>query len=44
MSMDRVHTGGKKDFKVFESKGLKYNDSISVFEDDENEIKTLDHN
>ncbi len=32
MSMDRVH-GVKRDFQLHEHQGIKYNDSISVFED-----------
>jgi hypothetical protein len=34
MNMDRMH-GPKRDYQVFENNGLKYSDSISVFEDDE---------
>lgn len=42
MSMERVQ-GVRRDYKVYEHEGIKYNDSISVFEDEKDEIKGLDH-
>lgn len=34
MSMERVQ-GQRRDYQVYEHQGIKYNDSISVFEDEQ---------